>query len=186
MATVLERRLFTRQEYHTMAQAGILAEDDPVELLDGEIVRKTPSGPSHAGVVKRLNKLLSRLVGEAAIVSVQDPLALDEHSEPEPDVMLLRPRADFYADSHPTGADVLLAIEVADTSLEADREVKVPLYAEHGIREVWLVDLPDGQVHVFRGPGNGRYAEERVYRATDAIPLTALPGRQVLVSELGL
>jgi hypothetical protein len=186
MAAVIERRLFTRQEYHTMVQAGILTEDDPVELLDGEIVRQMPSGPSHAGCINRLTKLLSARAGDLAIVTVQNPLALDEHSEPEPDVMLLRPRAAFYAESHPTSADVLLAIEVADTSLDADREVKVPLYAEHGLREVWLVDLPGRRVIVFRHPVGGRYTEERAYRAEDSIPLAALPGQQVRVSELGV
>jgi Uma2 family endonuclease len=185
MAAVLERRLFTRHEYRTMVRAGILTEDDPVELIEGEIVRKMPSGPSHASVVKRLNKILSLLAGDAAIVSVQDPVALDDFSEPEPDLMLLRPQTDFYADSHPT-ADVFLVIEVCDTSFAADREKKVPLYARSGVPEVWLVDLEERRVLVFDGPANGRYAGERVCRGTDTIAVPGLSGKQLAVRELGL
>ena len=186
MAVVLERRLFTRHEYHTMVRAGILNEDDPVELLEGEIVHKMPSGPSHAGVVKRLNKILSRIAGDAAIVSVQDPLALDDLSEPEPDLMLLRPRADFYSDSHPTAADVFLVIEVSDTSLVADRDNKVPLYARHAVPELWLVDLEERRVLVFNRPANGRYTGERVCRDADTIAVPGFPGKQLAVSELAL
>jgi Uma2 family endonuclease len=186
MALLVERRRFTRQEYHTMIRAGILSEDDPVELLEGEVVRQMPTGSSHAGTVKRLNRLLSRLVGEAAIVSVQDPLALGEFSEPEPDLMLLRPRADFYADAHPTTEDVLLVVEVADTSLATDLEVKVPLYAGHGVREVWLVDLEHHRVLAYRDPADGRYREEHVFQPADSLPIPCLAGQQIPVSELGL
>ena len=186
MGAVAERRLFTRQEYHAMARAGILTEDDPVELLDGEIIRKMPSGPAHAGLIKRLNRVLSALVKETAIVSVQDPLALDEYSEPEPDVMLLRPRPDFYYESHPMSQDVWLVIEVADTSLTADKEVNVPLYASHEVPEVWLVDLEQRQVVAYSALADGRYSRERIYRSGEVIPLTALPGKQLHVAELGL
>jgi hypothetical protein len=169
-----------------MIRAGILAEDDPVELLEGEVVRRMPTGSSHAGTVKRLNRLLSRLVGEAAIISIQDPLALGEFSEPEPDLMLLRPRADFYADAHPTAEDVLLVVEVADTSLAADLEIKVPLYAGHGVREVWLVDLEHRRVLTYRDPAGGRYREEHVFQPGGFLPIPCLPGQQLAVSELGL
>jgi Uma2 family endonuclease len=169
-----------------MIRAGILAEDDPVELLEGEVVRRMPTGSSHAGTVKRMNRLLSRLVGEAAIVSVQDPLALGEFSEPEPDLMLLRPRPDFYAHAHPTTEDVLLVVEVADTSLATDLEVKVPLYAGHGVREVWLVDLEHRRVLAYRDPAGGRYQEEHVLQPGDLLPIPFLPGQQIPVSELGL
>jgi Uma2 family endonuclease len=186
MALLVERRRFTRQEYHTMIRAGILSEDDPVELLEGEVVHRMPTGSSHAGTVKRMNRLLSRLVGEAAIISVQDPLALGEFSEPEPDLMLLRPRPDFYADAHPTAEAVLLVIEVADTSLATDLEVKVPLYAAHGVREVWLVDLEHRCVLTYRDPAGDRYRDAQVCQPDDFLPIASLPGLQIPASELGL
>ena len=186
MALLVERRRFTRREYHTMIRAGILAEDDPVELLEGEVVRRMPTGSSHAGCVNRLTRLLGTAAGDRAILAVQNPLALGEFSEPEPDLMLLRPRADFYADAHPTAEDVLLAVEVADTSLAVDLEVKVPLYAGHGVREVWLVDLEHRRVLTYRDPAGGRYREERVLQPGDFLSIPCLPGQQIALSELGL
>ena len=186
MALLVERRRFTRREYHTMIRAGILSEDDPVELLEGEVVRQMPTASSHAGCVNRLTRLLGTAAGNRAILAVQNPLALGEFSEPEPDLMLLRPRADFYADAHPTAEDVLLVIEVADTSLATDLEVKVPLYAGHGVREVWLVDLEHRRVLAYRDPAGSRYREEHVFQPDDSLPIGFLPGQHIPVSELGL
>jgi len=186
MAAVVERRLFTREEYHTMRQAGILTQEERVELLEGEVVRKMPCGPSHASVVKRLNKALSTLVGREALVSIRDPLDLDEYSEPEPDVMLLRPRADFYSHAHPSPGDVLLVIEVCDSSLATDRDGKLPLYAQHAIPEVWLVDIEQRQVIVFRNPSGGRFTEERIHRSGDALSIPGLPNQSLALSELAL
>ncbi|EIC21277.1 hypothetical protein Thi970DRAFT_01472 [Thiorhodovibrio frisius] len=118
--------------YHQMIRAGIFDEDDRVELIEGELRAMTPINPDHAGKNKRLNRLLTLRVGDAALVSVQDPLTLAPRSEPEPDLMLLRPRDDFYEGANPTPADTLLVIEICDTSLGYDREVKVPLYAAYG------------------------------------------------------
>jgi hypothetical protein len=141
MGVQLARRLFTVAEYHKMAEAGILSEDDRVELLEGEIVAMSPIGSRHAGTVKRLLDQFIPLQGaRRVILSVQDPIRLGEYSEPQPDLALLRPRADFYASSHPGPEDVLLIIEVADQSAAVDREVKVPLYARWGIPEVcWWI-----------------------------------------------
>jgi Uma2 family endonuclease len=186
MGTLVERRLFNREEYHAMLRAGILKEDDPVELIAGEIVRHMPSGPAHASVVKRLNRLFTRLLGEQVVVSVQDPLGLDEYSEPEPDLMLLRPQGDCYADEHPTADDVWLVIEVAESSLASDTEVKLPLYAEHGVPEVWIVDLVNRQVVVSAEPAHGRYLDVRTFKPGDTIPLRAFAGVEIPVSEIGL
>lgn len=169
-----------------MLRAGILKEDDPVELIAGEIVRHMPSGPAHAACVNRLTKLLVGLVGDGAVVSVQNTLSLDDFSEPEPDLMLLRPKSDFYADEHPTAEDVWLVIEVAESSLASDTEVKLPLYAEHGVPEVWVVDLVNRQVVVSAEPTHGRYLDVRTFKPGDTIPLRAFPGVGIPVSEIGL
>ncbi len=119
----IRRHRFNVADYHRMGEAGILNEDDRVELIDGEIIEMTPIGSPHGGRVKQLNYLLTRAVGEEAIIAAQDPVILGDRSEPEPDLALLRPRADFYKESHPQPDDVLLLIEVADTSLEKDCQV---------------------------------------------------------------
>ena len=135
------QRAFSVTEYHQMTEAGILTEDDRIELIEGRVILISPIGSRHAACVKRLNALLSQRVGAAALVSVQDTIRLDDYSEPEPDIALLHPRDDFYAHAHPTPADLLLVIEVADTPEGYDREEKVPLYARAAIPEVWLVSL---------------------------------------------
>lgn len=152
MAVQLARKLFTVDEYHNMIDAGILTEDDRLELLGGEIVEMSPIGSRHAATVKRLNQLFSKQYSGKAIISVQDPIQTDIFTEPEPDLALLKPRADFYAGSHPEPGDVLLVVEVAETSVYSDREVKIPLYAKAGIREVWLVALAEQYVEVHTNP----------------------------------
>jgi len=178
------RRRFTVDEYYRMAEAGILHEDDRVELIEGEIVEMAPIGSRHAACVKRLNSLLSQRVGARALVGVQDPIRLDEHSEPQPDVTILLPRPDFYASVHPGPGDILLAVEVADTSAEYDREVKVPLYARSGIRESWLVDLPAGVVEVYRDPSPQGYRQTQHLKRGDRIALAAFPDFELTIDEL--
>jgi Uma2 family endonuclease len=121
------RHRLSASEFERMAQAGILAEDERVELIDGDLIDMTPVGSRNAGAVSRLTRAFSVAVGGDAMVSVQNPIRLDRHSQPQPDLALLRPRADFYADAHPQPADVLLIVEVAEASLDYDRDVKVPL-----------------------------------------------------------
>ncbi len=172
MGVELLRRRFTVEEFHQMARAGILTEDDRVELLDGELVEMTPIGSRHAACVNRLNRLLSGQVGERALVSVQNPVRLGERSEPQPDLTLLRPRADYYAQGHPEPGDVLLLVEVAETSVEADLEMKVPLYARAGIPEVWLVDLAKGNMVMYRAPAPEGYGQvQRLQRGQTLSPL---------------
>jgi len=177
---------FTRTDYHAMINAGILGEDDPIELINGQIVQNMPIGTAHAGMVNRLTQLLTARIGQRCIVAVQNPIALNEFSEPEPDIALLKPREDYYADSHATPTEVIALIEVADTSLGFDRENKIPLYAAGGIPEVWLVDLPTKSVHVFRQPGQTHYAEVLRLRGEDTLPIPGLPDAQLSVRDLGL
>ena len=152
-----KRRLFDVDEYYALAEAGILSEDDRVELLDGEIVTMAPIGSLHASCVDLLTRLLVTQVGEGAVVRVQNPVNLDNRTELQPDVMLLKWRD--YSQGHPKPEDVLLLIEVSDTTVESDRGVKLPLYARSGIREVWIVDLPARSVETYSEPEGDSYAK---------------------------
>lgn len=177
------RRLITIAEYEQMIKAGVFDEDDRIELIEGDIVKMSPIGAAHAGFVKRLNRLLSNRVAGQAIVAVQDPIRL-ARSEPEPDLALLRPRADDYIRSLPEAADVLLIIEVADTSTEYDRLVKLPVYAAAGIPETWLLDLNRRLIEVYRQPGEAGYAEKRTLRSQAPLTLAALPGLALDFDEI--
>jgi Uma2 family endonuclease len=167
-----------------MGEAGILGEDDRVELIDGEILAMTPIGPRHAHCVRRLIALLTSRVATSAIVDVQNPLVLGEHSEPQPDVVLLRPRPDFYRHSHPGPQDVLLVIEVADSSSDYDRTVKVPQYARAGIWEVWLIDLAARVVEVYRGPSGGEYGEHLAVGPGSSLQLPGVVDRRIAIDDI--
>lgn len=172
MTVEIPKRLFSADEYHQMACTGILSEDDRVELIEGEIVQMSPIGRRHAACVDRLTQLFVRRLGDSAIVRVQNPISLGRHSEPEPDVTLLRPQADFYASGHPGPDDVLLVVEVAETSGQYDREVKIPLYADAGIQEVWLIDLSDEAILVHRNPTAGGYHHVQTFSSGELpVPL---------------
>ena len=185
MAEAVTRRRFTIDEYHRMGEAGILGDDERLELIAGHIVVREPIGSRHAGTVDRLTRLWTSRLGDRAIVRVQNPVVLpDEASEMQPDVMLLAPRADFYTASHPTPPDVLLLIEVADTSLLLDRRVKMPLYARAGIREAWLCDLTSGRVDLHRDVTAGRYASVRTLKSAQRLTVLAFPDISLSVAEL--
>jgi Uma2 family endonuclease len=175
MSVQVERRPFNVDDYYRMAEAGILTEDDRVELIEGEVIKMSPIGSRHAACVDRLNSLLSLFAGQTAIVRVQNPIRIDDYSEPQPDVSLLKPRADFYAESHPTPADILLVIEVADTSVEYDRHVKVPLYAQAGIPEVWLVNLSEDLIEIYTVAADGSYKNIRRVKRGESLSLQAIP-----------
>jgi Uma2 family endonuclease len=182
---VLTRYRFTVDEYHRMGEVGILPEDSRIELIAGDIVVCEPIGSYHAGTVNRLTRLWTSILGERAVVQVQNPIELADHdSEVQPDVTLLRPRADFYARGHPVAADVLLLIEVADTSLVRDRRVKIPLYARAGICEVWLVDLTDRRAEVHRDPTAGGYTRVRALGRGESVVPEAFPDLTVAVADL--
>jgi len=174
----------TVQEYHRMGEVGIFGEDDRVELIEGELIDMTPIGSAHAGKVNRLQAVLSRTLRDRAIVSVQNPVILGTESEPQPDVMVLKTREDFYESSHPRPQDVLLLIEVADTTDRYDRAVKVPLYARHGIPEVWLLDLQEERLEVYHGPEGGEYRHVDFYR-TGLVSLKAFSEFSLDLSAIG-
>ena len=184
MTLQLSRRRFTVDEYYQMARAGILTEGDRVELIDGEIVEVAPLGPRHAAGVMRLTQLFGQRFGDAALINVQNPVRLDERTEPQPDVALLRPRADFYASGHPTPAEVLLIVEVAETSVEADRRIKVPLYARSGIPETWLVDFIGEAITIYREPTPDGYRTVRTARRGERLACLAFPNRELAVVEI--
>jgi Uma2 family endonuclease len=169
----ITRRRFTVHDYHRMGEAGILHEDDRVELIEGEIVEMAAIGTRHFTCVNGLTRLLVRGVGDAAIVSVQNPVRLDEHTEPQPDLAVLQTRD--YRESLPRPEDVLLLIEVSDTTLSYDRNVKLPLYARAGIPEVWIVDLAGETVEHYTGPSEDSYRHVERVRRGEEIRSAALP-----------
>ena len=132
---------FSVEDYYRMAETGVLRPGKRVELLDGKIIDMSPIGPFHGGLVNRLARLFNRLASGRWLVSAQNPLRLDNHSEPEPDVMLLKPAADDYTSRHPQSGDVFLLVEVSDSTLNYDREVKLSAYGRAGMFEVWIVNL---------------------------------------------
>jgi Uma2 family endonuclease len=178
------RHRFTADEYERMGAVGLLGEDDRVELIEGEIVEMTPIGSRHAACVARLGSLFSAAVGDGAIVWVQNPVRLGARSEPQPDLALLLPRPDFYAGGHPRPSDILLVVEVSDTTATWDRDVKAPLYGTAGIPETWVVDVTEGHVHVFSGPSPEGYADVRRAEPGDTITTTVLDGLTVGVSDI--
>lgn len=184
MSNPLPRWLITTTDYHQMIRAGVLHEDDRVELLDGELIKMAPIGPRHAACVDRLDEFLRDKVKKLAIVRVQNPIQLNEHSEPEPDIALLRRRADYYSQGHPTPADVLLAIEVADTSAVSDREVKLPSYARAGIPEAWLIDLANDRIEVHTRPGGGLYQEVRIFLRGQRVVSASIPQLKLKADDI--
>ena len=181
---VVRHRLLTVDDYHKMGEAGILGEDDRVELIEGELIDMAPIGSGHASDVMRLNMLLSTAVAGRAIISPQNPIRLGAHSEPQPDIAVLRYRNDFYEASHPQPADVLLLIEVAETTIRYDREVKIPLYARHGIPEVWLIDLQQERVEIYLQPSSEGYRQILRPGKSERIALSLLPDVSILIADL--
>ena len=177
------KRLFSVDEFHQMAEAGVFGEDDRLELLDGEIVQMTPIGSRHAACVMRLNASFGQLWA-SAVVSVQGPLVLDEGTEVYPDIALLERRPDFYSQSHPRPGDVLLVIEVADTTGDYDRRVKVPRYARAGIPEVWVVDIQGRAIEVYRQASAGKYREQRRAEPGEALAIPGVPDQRLAVDAV--
>ena len=170
------RRRFTVHDYHRMGESGILSEDDRTELIDGEIVQMTPIGGRHAACVNELTRILVGAVGRDAVVSVQNPIRLDDFHEPQPDLAVLRRREDYRSGRLPGSDDVVLLIEVADTTLRYDRGVKLPLYARAGIPEVWLVDLGGGILERHIESGGAGFAVVDRAEGDQTLHSTALVG----------
>jgi len=167
-----------------MAQTGILEPDARVELIDGDIVEMSPTGRRHNARVDRCNRLFHQSLGDTAIIRVQGSIVLDDNGEPEPDLVLLRPRDDFYDDADATPADVLLIVEVADSSETYDRMTKAPLYARHGILELWIANLNRDQVIVYRDPASTGYATTRVFRRGESLTPLAFPNLTIAIDDI--
>jgi Uma2 family endonuclease len=181
---VLRRHRLTVSDYHRMSETGVLSADSRVELIEGEVLDMAPMRSRHASAVGRLVETFSGAVRGQALVWCQLPLHLGDYSEPEPDLMLLQPRADYYADAHPTAADVLLLIEVSDTTARYDRGIKLNLYARHGVCEVWIVDLDNGLMRTYRNPRGDTYTEVQETAQPGWLLPQALPGVRIDASKL--
>lgn len=177
-----EPHRFTVEQFHRMAETGILSPDDRVELINGEIIEMTPMGPRHASRTRAIHQKLERLLGNDAVVSMQLPVSLG-FAEPYPDISVARWREDLYEEAHPTPQDVRLIIEVADSTVLYDRNVKSATYAQAGIPEFWVVDLPHDIVVVFTSPEAGRYTEMRDYRRGESWTSPGLGGREVKTED---
>ncbi len=179
-----KKRGFSAEDYQLLGRVGILHEDDRVELIEGEVVLMSPIGSKHAACVSILSYLFIDRVEGRAIASTQNPIRLGDDSEPQPDIALLRPRDDFYAEAHPTPDDILLLVEVADSSLERDRKKSMDLYAKHGIPEVWIENLSDDCVERFRNPTESGYSDVRIFSRGERISPALLPGVELEVDGM--
>ena len=184
MPVELIKRRFTADDYQRMGQAGILSEDDRVELIDGEVLAMTPIGPRHNAAVSRAIRALVTAVGDKAIVLVQGSIRLDLYHEPQPDLVLLQPRADYYASRLAGPADILLIVEVAESSIDYDREVKARLYASAGIQEYWLAELNENLVLAYSASQDGTYSNLQRYHRGQSIAPQLLPHGVIAVDAL--
>lgn len=175
---------FTVDEFEMMGTAGIFGEDDRVELIEGEILQMSPIGTHHMSVVNRLNMIFAQAVGKSAIVSVQNPIVVNRYNEPEPDLVILKYRDDFYKDTRPRIDDIIVLIEVADTTAHYDRTRKKSIYAKNGVREFWLVDVRQGQVEQYTNPGTDDYRDLTILKDDVKISPKALPELQFEVLEI--
>ena len=172
MSVQTQRRLFTVQDYHLMSQAGVFRDNERVELIEGEIIQMAAIGKRHAARVDRLAEFFGDRVRRRAIIRVQNPISLGDNSEPQPDIALVQRRADFYEESLPNSEDILLLVEVADSTVNYDRDVKIPNYARSGIQEVWLWDLEANCLEVYRFPtANGYTSMQKFERGEQVSPL---------------
>jgi Uma2 family endonuclease len=184
MSRQLAKRWISVDEYERMGKAGVFTPDERLELLEGEIYEMSPIGSPHAASVKFLSALLNLLFNGKLIVSTQDPIRLDDFSEPQPDVALLRWRDDFYRPAHPTPADVLLVIEVADSTVESDRSYKIPLYAKAGVQEAWIVNLQDETIELYAEPVGGVYQVSKTFKRGEEAQAHAVADLRVKVADI--
>lgn len=181
---LLDVRLLTVKDYHRMAEAGIFDPDERVELLAGQIIKMAAKGTAHGATVKRTEKLLENRLGERVLVRLQDPIQLDNFSEPEPDISVVVPDPLYYDDHHPTRDEVYLIIEVADTSLSRDLEFKAGIYAQSGITDYWVLDVNNRKLHVFREPSQNGYQRQMILSENASVSLLAFPDVTVVVKEM--
>jgi Uma2 family endonuclease len=180
----LERKRFTVKEFHRMVETGILEEGSPYELLNGEIIHMATIGSKHAAKVNRISAHLNKILEQVHIVAVQNPIELGAFSQPEPDIAILRWQDDFYESGHPTAQDIYLLIEVSDTTLDYDRTTKLPIYAEAGIAEYWIVNLPDNQIEVYRNPSGNAYQSIQTFTKDQNLTIELLPEITIAVNDI--
>jgi Uma2 family endonuclease len=184
MQAEVTKKRFTVDEYYRMADAGILREGERVELIDGEIIQMSPIGHRHMVCVNRANMLLANALNGKAIVSVQNPLRLNQYNEPQPDIVIFEWRDDYYAEQPYTLEATLFVIEVSDTTLRYDRNVKLPLYAANGVREVWIANLAENALLVCRDPAGKTYESLTTLRGDDLVACSAFPHLEFTVKAL--
>jgi Uma2 family endonuclease len=176
---------FTTEQFHQMGEAQIFPPSDRLELIEGEVITMSPIGFRHAATINRLlDQFLTLQLQKRTIISIQNSLRLDPHSEPQPDLVLLKPREDFYGHQLPQAQDVLLLIEVADSSLNYDQEIKIPLYAQHRINEVWLINLNQAQLEVYRSPQEGYYQDQTILIASQTLTPLAFPELEIALTRI--
>jgi Uma2 family endonuclease len=184
MSLQVAKRIFTVAEYRRMVEAGILSEDDRVELIDGEVFEMSPVKEPHAACVDVLNVVIQERLGRSVNVRVQGPIQLDDFSEPQPDISILKRRDDFYRHAHPRPEDVLIVIEVSDSTLSFDRKVKVPLYARAGIPEAWIINLPEERIEVYADASGSVYQTVNSYSRGEEVQSHTLAAWRVSVDEV--
>jgi hypothetical protein len=180
----MERRRFTVAEYYAMAEAGILRDDDRVELIEGEIIAMSPINAPHAGHINGATRVFSARLGDKVLLGVQNPIRLGDDTDPQPDIALLKPRADDYKKKHPIPADVLLIVEISDTTPDYDRDVKTPLYARAGIPELWIVNLPENRLEVYRDPSRKGYKTRLILERGESVSPLAFPKMTFRIEDI--
>jgi len=184
VAFVPERTRISVDRYQKMIAANVFTASDRIQLIEGELIDMAPIGPLHVSLTARLTKFFILGVGDAAFVSPGGPVNLGEFSQPQPDLLLLQPRSDDYATQNPAADDVLLAIEISDTTLAFDQGIKRTLYARHGVREYWIIDVQGKRIHVYRDPSTDGYRQARAVSVTESVSPLALPAIQLTVKTL--
>ena len=183
-APTREKRKFTVSEYYRMAEMGILGPNERVELVEGDIILMAPIGPGHAGSVDIIGNLFVRKLDERFIVRSQNPIHLDDGSEPQPDIVVARHREDYYTTAHPAPADILLIVEVAQSTPEYDRDIKAHLYGRNAIPETWVKNLPEDCIERFTGPGPDGYSQHTVHRRGETITPVSFPDLELAVADV--
>lgn len=178
-------RLWTVEDYHRMVEAGILQSDESVELIAGKIIRTmSPQGTPHSSAIRRTRRLLEKVLGEQVFVQTQLPIQLNNYSEPEPDVAVVRPDPRDYIDQHPMASDVYLIVEVADSTLRKEREIKAKEYAQSGIKDYWLLDVENRQIYIFREPTLEGYQQQIILLENETVTPQRFPDVRVQVEDL--
>ena len=180
---ILQRRQFTVDEYYQMGRSQILSWDERLELIEGEITQMTPSGSRHAACVDRVTCLFYRSIQSPVSIRVQNPLRLSVYNEPEPDIVLLEQRLDFYEREHPAPDDALLLVEVSDASLMYDRQIKIPLYVRYGVQEVWLINLEKNNIEVYRNPSPQGYQNRQIISHGQTLTPQSFPTTEFQASD---